>query len=73
VNKMQVDTTTDESRSLRIQIPGRPDRYHVHVTIEWQTSDQRQSQWPPGWVESTAGAIRDPSFARQPQGEYEPR
>jgi hypothetical protein len=73
VNKMRIDTTTDATGSLRIQIPGRPHRYHVHVTVEWDAPAAETSDWPPGWVDATAGSITDPTFIRHPQGEYEER
>lgn len=72
MNKMSIDTTTDDAGTLRIQIPGRPSRYRVHVTLEWDGPAQ-SSQWPPGWIDATAGSITDPTFVRPPQGPYEQR
>lgn len=69
---MSIDTTTDSSGTLRIQIPGRPSRYQVHITIEWEGPEQ-PSAWPPGWIDATAGSITDPTFVRHAQGSYEPR
>jgi hypothetical protein len=71
-NKFEIDTVTDDSGSLRIQVPGRPGRYHVQVTVVWD-ADADSFAWPPGWFEATAGAITDPTFVRPPQGEYEQR
>jgi hypothetical protein len=73
VNRMHIETTTDEAGALRIQIPGRPGRHHVHVTVEWESSRPPASEWPPGWVDGTAGSISDPTFIRHPQGEFEER
>jgi hypothetical protein len=72
MSKMEIDTNTDDTGALRIQIPGRPARYQVKVTVEW-TESQDLSAWPPGWIEATAGSITDPTFIRHPQGEYEER
>ena len=74
MNRMKIDTSTDDAGALRIQIPGRPNRYHVRVTVEWEdASGEASSDWPPGWIETTAGSITDPTFVRQPQGDYETR
>lgn len=72
MNKISIDATTDDAGTLRIQIPGRPSRYHVHVTIEWDGPAQA-SQWPPGWIDATAGSITDPTFVRHAQGSCEQR
>jgi len=42
------------------------------VTIEWDGPAQA-SQWPPGWIDATAGSITDPTFVRHAQGSYEQR
>jgi len=60
---MRIDTTTDDNGSLRIQIPGRPPRYRVRVTVEWDGPTAAGSDWPPGWIDATAGSISDPTFA----------
>ena len=49
-NKMRIDTTTDETGALRIQIPGQPTRYHVQVTVEWDAPTKQLSECPPGWI-----------------------
>ncbi|MBN1946528.1 MAG: hypothetical protein JW797_12715 [Bradymonadales bacterium] len=72
MNKMRIETNTDDNGALRIQIPGPPSRYQVHVIVEWEEA-QESSDWPPGWIEATAGSITDPTFVRHPQGEYETR
>lgn len=72
MNKMSIDATTDDAGTLRIQIPGRPSRYRVHITLEWD-SPAHFSQWPPGWIDETAGSITDSTFVRPPQGSYEER
>jgi hypothetical protein len=64
VNKIQLEMTTDEAGSLRIQVPGRPGRHHVHVTVEWDSVPPPASAWPEGWLEATSGSIKDPTFVR---------
>jgi hypothetical protein len=74
MNKAEFETSTDDSGALRIQIPGRPSRYRVHVTIEWEEAPpEGDSQWPPGWLDATAGSIDDPTFSRPAQVDYETR
>ena len=74
MKKMRIDTSTDDSGTVRVQIPGRPSRCQVSVTVEWNESLAEEArQWPPGWIEATAGSITDPSFVRHPQGAYERR
>ena len=73
MNKLQIDTTTDEGGALRIQIPGHPERHHVRVTVEWESPAPVAVSWPPGWVETVAGSIQDPTFVRPSEGEFEER
>ena len=67
MNRMQFETTTAEAGSPHVQISGRPHRYEVVVTLEWEVPMQPPSERPPGWVEATAGSIADPTFERPPQ------
>jgi hypothetical protein len=74
MKKMRIDTSTDDSGIVRVQIPGQPSRCQVYVTVEWDEPLAEQAcQWPRGWIEATAGSITDPTFVRHPQGEYERR
>ena len=70
MNRIEIDTNTDETGSIRIRLPSAPAHHAVHVVIEWE---EPGADWPPGWLEATAGSITDPTFVRHPQGEYEKR
>ena len=74
MKKLTIGTSTDDSGTVQVQIPGRPPRCRVQVTVEWDESLVKEAkQWPPGWVEATAGSITDSTFVRHPQGTYESR
>jgi hypothetical protein len=52
----------------------RPDRLKLAEALSQEIeSESPASEWPSGWVEATAGSIADPTFVRQPQGEFEER
>src|SRR5690606_5940510 len=52
----------------------RPDRLKLAEALSQEIEGESQaSEWPSGWVEATAGSIADPTFVRQPQGEFEER
>ena len=77
MNTVRKICESDERGTAHVDVPvGVPGR-RVEVVIVWQevdTADTPEARgWPPGWFESTAGAIDDPSFVRSPQGEYETR
>jgi hypothetical protein len=77
MNTVRKICESDERGTAHVDVPvGLPGR-RVEVVIVWQDVDSSDTPeargWPHGWVESTAGAIDDPSFVRHPQGEYEER
>ena len=74
MNRMMIEATTDDVGALRIQIPGRPGRYQVQVTIHWEEAAEAPGLgWPPGWLDAVFGSITDPTFVRHPQPPYEQR
>jgi hypothetical protein len=75
VNKLELDTQTDQTGSLQVRLPGRQAAYRVRVTIEWDPAELEKDDhgWPAGWFDATAGAIDDPSFRRPEQGVAELR
>ncbi|MGH7199752.1 MAG: hypothetical protein ACREJB_04055, partial [Planctomycetaceae bacterium] len=46
-------------------------RYRVVVVFEPETASgpPARSEWPPGFIESTAGSIQDETFVRPDQGD----
>jgi hypothetical protein len=72
MSKMELNSSTDATGSIRIRLPGPPARYSIHVVVEWEEKPI-DTAWPAGWFETTAGAIDDPSFIRQDQGVHEKR
>ena len=74
MNKLELDTRTDETGSLHLRLPGRQSSVRVHVTIEWEdAAADAEGGWPAGWFQATAGSIKDPTFVRPEQGELEKR
>jgi hypothetical protein len=74
VNRLELDTQTDDTGSLQVRLPGRQAAYRVHISIEWEEAPvPAVPGWPPGWFEATAGSVGDPTFVRQPQGTPESR
>ena len=72
MNKITIETTTDDTGTFRVQVPDRPGRYHVRVTVEWEQAGA-PDEWPPGWLDEAFGSIADPTFVRPPQPPYEKR
>lgn len=68
---------SDEKGTLHVDLPVGAPRRQFEVIVIWQALPERAAPegrgWPPGWFEATAGAISDPSFIRQEQGDYEER
>ena len=73
MNKLELDTETDETGRLDVRLPGRPAAYRVHVTVEWESANGEGDTWPAGWLDATAGSIDDPSFVRPQPGAFEVR
>jgi hypothetical protein len=64
-------TGKDGMLSLRIPL-GKPEaEYEVLVVVQHRTAatPEEERSWPPGYFETTFGAIADDTFARPPQGE----
>jgi hypothetical protein len=75
MNRVIVRGKVDSDGVLRVAVPVGADEAdrEVQVTIEpVATSSMSQDEWRQ-FVEATAGSITDPTFVRQPQGEYERR
>jgi hypothetical protein len=69
---MPVNNVRDILEAIRA-LP-RPDRLKLAEALSHELEDESQaSEWPPGWIEATAGSIADPTFVRHPQGDYEER
>ena len=61
---------SDETGTIHVDVPvGAPGR-RVEVVVSWEDAAEA---WPAGWFESTFGSIKDPTFARHSQGQYEVR
>ena len=74
MNRIEIDTNTDDTASIRIRLPAAVALRPVHVVVEWEDAPRAPTpEWVAEWVKSTSGAITDPTFVRQPQGEYEER
>lgn len=64
-------TGKDGMLSLRIPL-GKPEtEYEVLVVVQPRiaATSPEERGWPPGYFESTFGAIADDTFVRPPQGE----
>ena len=51
----------------------RPDLYQEMVAQQRLSSATIHPDWPAHYFETTAGLISDPTFKRQPQGDYQER
>jgi hypothetical protein len=71
---IQVRGKTGADGVLYLTIPlGTPHgEFEVVVVVEPQPVTVHPD-WPPGFFEETAGGIKDETFIRHPQGEYEKR
>ena len=77
-----IETTlrADADKVLRLTIPvDEPNRrYHMVIVLvpeEESTPAEPKDErgWPIGYFENVIGSIKDESFVRHPQGEYEKR
>lgn len=77
MNTVRKICESDEHGTAHVDVSIGLPRSRVEIVIVWQQVERVDasdaSGWPPGWFESTAGVIDDPSFVRHPQGEHEVR
>lgn len=77
MNTVRKICESDDLGRVHVDVPVGGARRRVEVVVVWQEVAEPEALeapgWPPGWIEATAGAIDDPSFARHPQGNYEDR
>ncbi len=66
---------TGEDGILHLSIPlgSAEAEFEVVVVVQQVKLLTVHPSWPPGFFEATAGGIKDDTFVRQPQGEYEKR
>jgi len=74
--KATINTRVSPDGVLRMELPlgaAEADK-EVHVTVESIKTKptMTQAEWA-AWVESMAGSIKDPTFRRHEQGEFEKR
>jgi hypothetical protein len=74
MNRMTVKARVGPDGVLNVTVPlgaAEPNQ-EVEVTIEPLPPTMTQEEWH-NWVLSMAGSIKDPTFIRHEQGEYEQR
>lgn len=77
---IKLTTRVDKEGNLIIKLPQNlADRYleiiliYQHKELEKSAKTPKESDWPQGFFEKTAGCLADENLVRYPQGEYENR
>ncbi len=73
MNTVRKILQSDETATVRLELPVSSPQRPFEVLVVWQEVEDGLAEWPQGWIESTEGSIDDPTFVRQPQGEFEHR
>lgn len=74
MNAIRKVCESDANGTVHVEVPVQRPRQQIEVVLVWQAVvPARPDDWPPGWFESTAGILTDPTFEWPVQGDYERR
>ena len=73
MNTVRKIVESDETGTARVDVAVNGPRRKVEVVVVWHDLDDPPRDWPEGWFEETTASIKDPTFVRPDQGDYEPR